>query len=61
MLMSLLRLHSLTNYLSDNLVSGFTTAASVHVLFSQIPKLFAIKVERREGFFKLGLVSNLEH
>ncbi|KAE9552502.1 hypothetical protein FO519_004282 [Halicephalobus sp. NKZ332] len=57
MLMSLLRLHTLTDYLSDNLVAGFTTAASIHVLFSQLPKLFAIKVQRREGFFKLGLIA----
>uniref|UniRef100_A0A7E4V4X0 STAS domain-containing protein n=1 Tax=Panagrellus redivivus TaxID=6233 RepID=A0A7E4V4X0_PANRE len=47
------QLHVLTAYLSHSLVAGFTTAASIHVLASQIPKLIAVKVTPYRGLFKL--------
>jgi len=40
--MGLLHLELVTTYLSDQLVAGFTTAASVHVLIAQLKDLFGI-------------------
>ena len=55
--MALAQLHVLTAYLSNHLVTGFTTAASFHVLASQLPKLISIKIAPHYGLFKLGYVS----
>ncbi|XP_069160837.1 prestin [Procambarus clarkii] len=52
-LLGLLQLGTLCVFLSDMLVSGFTTGASFHVLTSQIKNLFGIKVRRYSGPFKL--------
>lgn len=52
-LMALCQFHIIAVYLSDPLVGGFTTAAAFHVLFSQIPKMFALKLPERSGLFKL--------
>ncbi|KAI1727165.1 sulfate permease family domain-containing protein [Ditylenchus destructor] len=48
-LMGLCRLSFLTSYISDPLVSGFTTGAAVHVLFSQLDKALGIKVTKHHG------------
>ncbi|KAK3852465.1 hypothetical protein Pcinc_040950 [Petrolisthes cinctipes] len=48
-----LQLGSLCVFLSDMLVSGFTTGAAVHVLTSQIKYLFGIQVVRYSGPFKI--------
>ncbi|CCA65687.1 STAS domain-containing protein [Caenorhabditis elegans] len=48
-IMGILRLGFLTTYLSDSLVSGFTTGAAVHVFTSQLNKVFGIKLPRHEG------------
>lgn len=53
-----LQLGSLCVFLSDMLVSGFTTGAAVHVLTSQIKYLFGIQVQRYSGPFKIIYVSS---
>ena len=53
----LLRLGSLVAILSEAMVSGFTTAAAVHVFSSQIKYLFGVSVPRTSGVFKLIKVS----
>ncbi|GAB6022564.1 hypothetical protein CHUAL_006669 [Chamberlinius hualienensis] len=49
-LMSCLQLGNLAVYLSDNLVSGFTTGGAVHVLTSQLKYVFGIHVTNFRGF-----------
>ncbi|KAK3102941.1 hypothetical protein FSP39_015122 [Pinctada imbricata] len=51
--MGLLRLGFVTTYLSDPLISGFTTGAACHVFTSQITHIFGISVTRYSGAFKL--------
>lgn len=48
-IMGILRLGFLTTYLSDPLVSGFTTGAAVHVFTSQLNKVLGVKLARHEG------------
>ncbi|PIC28303.1 hypothetical protein B9Z55_020268 [Caenorhabditis nigoni] len=48
-IMGVLRLGFLTTYLSDTLVSGFTTGAAVHVFTSQLNKVLGVKLPRHEG------------
>uniref|UniRef100_A0A8R1E0B9 STAS domain-containing protein n=1 Tax=Caenorhabditis japonica TaxID=281687 RepID=A0A8R1E0B9_CAEJA len=48
-IMGVLRLGFLTTYLSDLLVSGFTTGAAVHVFTSQLNKVLGVKLPRHEG------------
>lgn len=48
-IMGILRLGFLTTYLSDPLVSGFTTGAAVHVFTSQLNKVLGVKLPRHEG------------
>uniref|UniRef100_A0AC34QAJ8 SLC26A/SulP transporter domain-containing protein n=1 Tax=Panagrolaimus sp. JU765 TaxID=591449 RepID=A0AC34QAJ8_9BILA len=43
LLMALLRLEIVVTYFSDQLVAGFTTAASCHVFVTQLPALFGMK------------------
>lgn len=52
-ILGVLQLGSLCVFLSDMLVSGFTTGAAVHVLTSQIKYLFGIQVQRYSGPFKI--------
>jgi solute carrier family 26 protein len=52
-LMGILRLGILGIILSDHLVSGFTTAAAIHVVVSQTKNLLGLKVPRFNGSFKL--------
>nr|XP_029714134.1 LOW QUALITY PROTEIN: solute carrier family 26 member 6 [Aedes albopictus] len=51
-LMSALRLGTLSSLLSEPLVSGFTTAAAVHVLISQLKDLLGVSIPRYKGAFK---------
>ncbi|XP_058791606.1 solute carrier family 26 member 10-like isoform X2 [Phymastichus coffea] len=53
--MYFLRLGIISSLLSETLVSGFTTAAAVHVLTSQIKDLFGLKLAKRKGIFKVLL------
>lgn len=57
--MYVLRLGIISSLLADSLVSGFTTAAAMHVFTSQIKDLFGLSdLPQRKGAFKLILVSN---
>lgn len=47
--LGVLQLGSLCVFLSDMLVSGFTTGAAVHVMTSQIKYLFGLQVQRYSG------------
>lgn len=58
LLMGLLRLSFLTKYISDPLVSGFTTGAACHVFMSQVPKAMGVKLPRRSGIGMLFHVRN---
>lgn len=51
--MSILRLGVIGVILSEHLVSGFTTAAAVHVLVSQVRNLLGLTIPRFNGPFKL--------
>ncbi|XP_069945282.1 prestin-like isoform X2 [Cherax quadricarinatus] len=51
--MGVLQLGRLSVFLSDMLVSGFTTGAAVHVLTSQIPFILGIHVHSFEGPLKI--------
>lgn len=51
--LGLLQLGSLCVFLSDMLVSGFTTGAAVHVMTSQIKYLFGLQVQRYSGPLKI--------
>lgn len=55
-LMALLQFHVIASYLSDSLISGFTTAAAFHMLMSQIPSILGLDLEERTGLFKLVYV-----
>lgn len=57
LLMCVCRMGALSALLSEPLVSGFTTAAAVHVLVSQIKDLLGIRVPRHKGAFKVIYVS----
>ncbi|KAK6027479.1 STAS domain protein [Ostertagia ostertagi] len=49
LLFGVLRLGFLTTYLSDPLVSGFTTGSAAHVMVSQLNKVIGVKLPRHEG------------
>uniref|UniRef100_A0A914DSG6 STAS domain-containing protein n=1 Tax=Acrobeloides nanus TaxID=290746 RepID=A0A914DSG6_9BILA len=52
--MSLLQMHVLASYLSEPLISGYTTASAIHVFISQVPPLLGLEgVKERSGFLKL--------
>ncbi|KAJ8711244.1 hypothetical protein PYW07_008486 [Mythimna separata] len=52
-LMWILRLGAVSTLLSEPLVSGFTTAASFHVLASQLKDLFGVQIAKLSGNFKV--------
>ncbi|KAL4718888.1 hypothetical protein ACJJTC_018673 [Scirpophaga incertulas] len=54
-LMWMLRLGAVSTLLSEPLVSGFTTAASFHVLASQLKDLFGIKLPKLPSNYKVVL------
>ncbi|KAM3924381.1 chloride anion exchanger-like [Leptodactylus fuscus] len=47
--LGLLQIGFIVKYLSDSLISGFTTAAAIHVLVSQLKFIFGLKVEPFSG------------
>ncbi|KAF8374229.1 hypothetical protein PRIPAC_80658 [Pristionchus pacificus] len=47
--MALFRLDFLATYLSEQVVGAFTTAASIHVLVSQIPDIIGISITKHDG------------
>lgn len=53
LVMGLMRLGKLSSLLSDALVSGFTTAAAVHVMTSQLKDALGVSVPRHKGTFKI--------
>lgn len=55
LLMCVLRLGALSSLLSEALVNGFTTAAAIHVMVSQLKDLLGVKVPRHKGAFKIIL------
>lgn len=52
-----LRMGALSSLLSEPLVSGFTTAAAVHVFVNQFKDILGVQVTRFKGPFKLIYVS----
>ncbi|KAK3544683.1 hypothetical protein QTP86_026152 [Hemibagrus guttatus] len=56
--MGLLQIGFIVIYLSDTLVSGFTTAAAVHILVSQLKFIFGLKVPGFSG--PLAIIKILE-
>ena len=55
--MGVFRLAFLTRYLSDPLISGFTSGAAWHVFMSQVPKAMGVALPRHSGVGKLIFVS----
>lgn len=55
--MGLLRIGFIVIYLSDTLVSGFTTAAAIHILVSQFKFVFGLNVLGKSGAFNIFFVS----
>lgn len=53
----LLRFGFVAIYLTEPLVRGFTTAASVHVVVSQLKYLLGVKTQRFSGPFSVIFVS----
>ncbi|XP_069999159.1 prestin isoform X3 [Penaeus vannamei] len=53
LIMGLLQLGSLSVFLSDMLVSGFTTGAAIHVMTSQVKYLFGLHIQRYSGPLKI--------
>jgi high affinity sulfate transporter 1 len=52
--MSVLQIHVFASYLSEPLISGFTNAAAVHVVLSQLPPLLGLEnLVERTGFLKI--------
>ncbi|KAM4037538.1 chloride anion exchanger-like isoform 1-T2 [Anomaloglossus baeobatrachus] len=47
--LGLLQVGFIVKYLSDSLISGFTTAAAIHVLVSQLKFIFGLKVDPFSG------------
>ncbi|CAL8358189.1 unnamed protein product [Merluccius merluccius] len=63
-LMGLLQVGFVSVYLSDSLLSGFATGASLTILTSQLKHLLGLRVPRPQGWFTLlktwyGLLANL--
>jgi solute carrier family 26, other len=55
-LMALCRLTFVTTYMTDQLVSGYTTGSAFHVLIAQFDKLFGVKIKHYEGVGMLFFV-----
>lgn len=56
LIMGVARLGFLTRYLSDPMISGFTTGASVHVFTSQVKYALGIDIPRHSGAFTIPKV-----
>ncbi len=48
--MRLLHVGFVTAYLSDQVISGFTTGAAVHVFTSQLNEMINVDLPRKSGF-----------
>lgn len=59
--MAVLRLDFLTAYLSDQVVSGFSTGAACHVFVAQLNEITGVKLPRYDGFFRLYYVRIFKH
>lgn len=57
LVMCFCRMGALSSLLSEPLVSGFTTAAAIHVLVSQVRDLLGVRIPRHKGAFKVIFVS----
>ena len=55
---ALLRVGKFAWILSDILVSGYTTAAAIHVLISQLDSLFGLELESFNGVLVIPYVSS---
>ncbi|VDN53475.1 unnamed protein product [Dracunculus medinensis] len=55
-LMAVFRIEFLASYLSDQLISGFSTGASIHVIIVQLDKIFQINVARKNDRVSINLV-----
>lgn len=55
--MGVLRLGFVVIYLSESLISGFTTAAAIHVVVSQLKFMFQLTVPAHTDPFSLFKVS----
>nr|7V73_A Chain A, Prestin [Homo sapiens]7V74_A Chain A, prestin [Homo sapiens]7V75_A Chain A, prestin [Homo sapiens] len=51
--LGLLRLGFLVDFLSEPLISGFTTGAAIHILLSQLKYLLGLKIPRHSGPFSV--------
>ncbi|KAM6923575.1 sulfate transporter [Xenentodon cancila] len=65
-LMGLLQVGFVSVYLSDSLLSGFATGASVTILTSQVKYILGLNISRPQGWFTMfktwySLLSNLGH
>ncbi|KAK3606359.1 hypothetical protein CHS0354_041997 [Potamilus streckersoni] len=52
-LMGICHLGFVTTYMSDALISGFTTGCAVHVFTSQVKYIFGLKIPRSDGMFQI--------
>uniref|UniRef100_A0A0N5C9A4 STAS domain-containing protein n=1 Tax=Strongyloides papillosus TaxID=174720 RepID=A0A0N5C9A4_STREA len=56
LVMGLLRLNFISTYMSDALISGFTTGSACHVFMSQLSKAFGYKIPKYSGIGMLVLM-----
>jgi solute carrier family 26, other len=49
----ILRMGTLSSLLSDPLVKGFTTAAAIHVIVSQLKDMLGVKIPLYKGAFNI--------
>lgn len=54
--MGLIRLDVITTYLSDQIVSGFTAGAAVHIFTAQLDAVFGLHFDKSAGVGKVILV-----
>lgn len=54
--MGLIRLDFLTSYLSDPIVSGYTSGAAVHIFSAQLDVFFGLRLDKAKGVGKIILV-----
>lgn len=59
--MGLLQVGFIVMYLSDTLISGFTTAAAVQILVSQLKFIFGLKVPGYSGPLAIIYVSHIKN
>jgi MFS superfamily sulfate permease-like transporter len=54
MLLAILKIGSITKYLSDALLRGFTTAAAIHIVTSQLKHVFGIyEPVKKQAYFQI--------